>query len=107
MINQLNRRNGQPTPYFVIGPPGLIPHSRAHLTLGYGYLCSPHCRGVPVPPWLGSAAAVAPMVELKLVQQVAQDVSALSANCSGNFESVLTTLLASRVRCGTTCEPGP
>lgn len=86
MINQLNRRNGQPTPYFVIGPPGLIPHSRAHLTLGYGYLCSPHCRGVPVPPWLGSAAAVAPMVELKLVQQVAQDQAEFAAEPHANLD---------------------
>lgn len=106
MINQLNRRNGQPTPYFVIAPPGLIPHSTAHLTVNYGYLCSLHCRGIAFAPWLRSAAAVAPMKELNLAQQLAQDVSTLPASSFRKFEPFLTTLPASRVRCGTTPAAG-
>ena len=55
MINQLNRRNGQPTPYFFRGPTGMNPYgvnlySAAHLTLDYHYLCSLHCRGVQMAP---------------------------------------------------------
>ena len=95
MINQLNRSNGQPTPYFFIGPPGLFPYANppnqspyatAHLTVNYGYLCSLHCRGIPFQPWLRSYAAVAPMIELDLAQQLAQDVSALSASSYGKLE---------------------
>lgn len=80
MIHQLNRSDGQPTPYFIRGKTGLIPYATAHLELDYGYPCSPHCRGLDVPPWLGSAAAPAPMLELdravqlELESQLNQDV---------------------------------
>ncbi|KAM0801336.1 hypothetical protein BDR22DRAFT_888644 [Usnea florida] len=70
MIHQLNRSNGQPTPYFIRGKTGPIPYATAHLTLDYGYPCSPHCRGLAVPPWLGSAAAPAPMLELDRTVQL-------------------------------------
>lgn len=78
MINQLTRRDGRPTPYFVVQPPGLLPHAMAHLQLDYRYPCGPHCRGLTVAPWQGTAAAaVAPMIELDLYGQLALDVSTL------------------------------
>lgn len=81
MINQIRRRSGQPTPYFVRGPPGQYDRAVALLLLDYTYPCGPHCRGlVVIPAWQGrSAAAVAPMIELDLEWQKAQDVSTLLA----------------------------
>lgn len=103
VINQLHRRNGLLTPYFVIGPPGQIPHAVAHLFLNYSYPCGPHCRGLIVAAWQGrSAAAVAPMIELDLDQQKAQDVRyPPPASPVGNVEPLLTPVPASRVRRGT------
>ena len=80
MINQLNREGGQPTPYFFRGPIGTNPagvnhYVSTHLTLDYHYPCSPVCRGLPVAPWYNPAAAVAPMIELDLTQQLMQDVN--------------------------------
>ncbi|CAF9908399.1 hypothetical protein IMSHALPRED_006663 [Imshaugia aleurites] len=76
MINQIRRRSGQPTPYFVRGPPGQYDRAVALLLLDYTYPCGPHCRGlVVIPAWQGrSAAAVAPMIELDLEWQKAQDI---------------------------------
>ena len=79
MIYQLLRENGQPLPYFVIEPLNNEPHRSACLTLGYVYPCSAHCHSLSV-PWQtaqagGNATAVAPMIQLDLVQQFAQDVS--------------------------------
>ncbi|KAL9135089.1 MAG: hypothetical protein Q9175_003718 [Cornicularia normoerica] len=79
MIHQLNRSNGQPTPYFVRAPTGPIPYATAHLMSDYSYPCSPHCRGVAVAAWLGSAAAPAPMKELDLALQLAQDQAEFAA----------------------------
>lgn len=78
MINQLHRRNGQATPYFFIGPTGMNIYATAHLTSEYRYPCNPHCQGVVVAPWLGRAAAAAPMKQLDLAWQLAQDVSTLT-----------------------------
>ena len=82
MINQLNRGDGQPTPYFFRGPVGINPagvnhYVSTHLTLDYHYPCSPVCRGLPVAPWYNPGAAVAPMIELDLSRQLMQDVSTL------------------------------
>ena len=87
MINQLNRASGQPTPYFFRGPigvnpAGVNPHVSEDLTLDYRYLCSPLCRGLPTAPWFRPAAAVAPMIELDLAWQLAQDVSILPVTAS-------------------------
>ena len=66
-----------------INPNGVIPHISAQLTLDYRYPCGPLCRGLPVAPWLippakvALVAPVAPMVELDLALQLAQDVSTL------------------------------
>ena len=83
MINQLNRGDGQPTPYFFRGPVGISPagvnhYVSTHLTLDYHYPCSPVCRGLPVAPWYNPAAAVAPMIELDLSRQLMQDVCTLT-----------------------------
>ena len=83
MINQLKRGDGQPTPYFFRGPVGVHPagvnnYIYTHLTMDYRYPCSPVCRGLPVAPWYNPAAAVAPMIELNLSQQLMQDVSILT-----------------------------
>ena len=104
MINQLNREDGQPTPYFVRGPVGNTPEGvdgyiTAHLTLDYRYVCSAHCRGLPIAPWFRPAAAVAPMLELDPAQQLAHDVR--TTKPGNSRANILTSLLASRVRCGT------
>ena len=68
MINQLNRKNGLPTPYFFrgflgINPYGLNPHSSVHLTVNYHYLCSLQCRGVQMAP-VRHFSALSPSLKL-------------------------------------------
>lgn len=108
MINQLNRGDGQPTPYFFRGPTGGNPagvnhYVSQHLMLDFHYPCSPVCRGLPVAPWFNPAAAVAPMIELDLARQLMQDVSTLAEVPSQSWRN----LPASRVCCRTssTVEP--
>lgn len=115
MILQCFASDGRPLPYFhrgdpgvpgFAGPPGqpgvpgIPPRTSACLTLGSVYPCSLNCTGWYT-PWMG-ATAVAPMILVDWTTQLAQDVSPLSpTSSSGDLEQVLTTILASRVRCGT------